>query len=225
MAWSLDIEPAQQTFQHLPPRLRAQVERRVSTLCSPNLAVPFSGTVSVGGEELTFDREPGNQSHRWGRKHSASWVWGHCSRFDTTEASVFEGLSARAALGPLPAPTATFLYLHHDGEHIAFRGIRNALLRSKSRYVLPTWAFAASNDAWRIVGAARFNVRHAIQVEYADPDGTARFCANSEIGDLAIELFGRAGSGWRHRASLTALGNAHIEFGRRQPFAELPITL
>jgi hypothetical protein len=62
-----------------------------------------------------------------------------------------------------------------------------------------------------------------IQVEYADPDGSQRFCANSEIADLALEVYERTTTGWRHHGSLTALRTAHVEFGRPHPFPELPV--
>ena len=225
LSWSLDLEPADRTFQHLPASVRGRIDKRVSTVCSPNFSVPFSGEVKLDGDVLEFEREIGSQSHRWGRKHSTSWAWAHCSEFAGSPDTVFEGLAARATLGPLPAPTTTFLYLRHEGEEIALnKSLRQAVMGSKSRYLLPTWAFTASNDQWRIVGAARFKIEDAVQVEYADPDGTPRFCANCEISDLAIELYGNTAGGWRHHRSLTSLGKAHLEFGRRQPFQELGVS-
>jgi hypothetical protein len=223
LAWSLDLEPAGRTFQHLPSIVRHRIDRRVSTVCSPNLSVPFSGEVKLDGAVLEFDRELGSQSHRWGRRHSPSWAWAHCSEFAGAPDTAFEGLAARASVGPVPAPTTTFLYLRHEGEDIALNDLRGAVFGSKSRYLLPTWAFTAHNDLWRIVGAGRFKIADAVQVEYADPDGTPRFCANSEIADLAIELYKKTPAGWRHERSLTSLGRAHLEFGRRQAFPELPV--
>lgn len=220
LAWSLDFDPAEKTFQHIPGPIRHRVERRVSTICSPNLSVPFTGTVKLDGELLEFDNEDGCQSHRWGRKHSTSWAWAHCSDFAGHRGTTFEGVGARTSIGFVPAPTITFLYLRHEGEDIAFNDLRGSF-RAKSRYLLPTWAFTASSDRWRVVGAARFQVENAVQVEYADPDGTSRFCANSEIADLALELYEMTAKGWQHHASLTSFGKAHLEFGRRNPFPEL----
>ena len=36
-----------------------------------------------------------------------------------------------------------------------------------------------------------------VQVTYADPDSTLRYCANSELADLALEVYRRDGSAWR----------------------------
>jgi hypothetical protein len=222
LAWSLDFEPADRCFQHLPEQLRSRIEKRVSTVCSPNLSVPFFGSITIDGDELGFDGELGCQSHRWGAKHSSTWSWAHCSRFEGGVDAVFEGVAAQASIGPVPAPTTTLLYLNYEGEDLVFNELRWAL-RARSRYEMPTWAFTAHNDRWKIAGAARATTDRLIQVRYEDPDGADRFCANSEIADLAVEVYERSDTGWRHRGSLTALRTAHLEFGRRQPFEELPL--
>jgi Tocopherol cyclase len=224
LEWSLDFEPADRCFQHIPQQLRGRIEKRVSSLCSPNLSVPFMGTVTIDGDELSFDGEHGCQTHRWGAQHSSTWVWAHCSRFEGATDTVFEGLAAQTSLGPIPAPTTTLLYLRHEGQDLVFNELKWAL-RARSRYEMPTWAFTARNDRWKIAGAARATTDRLTQVRYEDPDGAERYCANSEIADLAIEMYEKSDVGWRHRGSLTSLRNAHLEFGRRQPFEEIPVTL
>lgn len=222
LSWSLDLEPADRCFHHIPAPLRARAERSASVVCSPNLAVPFTGTVTVDGAELAFSGERGSQSHRWGRRLPASWAWAHCARFDDGAEAVFEGLAARTRVGPVPAPTTTLLYLRLDGEDLCFNDVRGAL-RARGRYEMPTWAFAARNDGWKLAGAARAGPGRLVQVRYRDTDGSDRFCANSEIADLGIEVYRRTGSAWRHHRSLTSLRGAHVEFGRRDRFVELPL--
>lgn len=222
ISWSLDLEPASRCFRHIPVPLSDRVERRVSTLCSPNLGVPFSGTVKAAGRVLEFDGEPGSQSHRWGRAHASTWAWSHCSLFDGDDDALFEAVSAKPSLGLISIPTSTFAYLRLDGQDLTFNDLRWAL-RARSSYEMPTWAFSVHNDGHKVIGAARANPSRLIQVAYEDPDGSARYCANSEIGDLALEVYRREGSQWTHTRSLTASGTAHVEFGRRHAFAELPV--
>jgi len=222
LAWSLDHEPADRCFQHIPEPLRDRIEGRVSTVCSPNLSVPFFGTVRIGSDELTFEGEPGCQSHRWGRKHSTTWTWAHCSAFEDDPEAIFEGLAAKTSIAGIPAPTTTLLYLRYKGNDLAFNELKWAL-RARSRYELPTWAFTARNESWKIAGAARATTDRMVQVEYADPDGSPRFCANSEIADLAIEIYRKENGRWRHHGSLTSLRDAHLEFGQPEPFPELPV--
>ncbi|HYO61108.1 MAG TPA: hypothetical protein VEU29_04345, partial [Actinomycetota bacterium] len=130
LAWSLDLDPADRCYQHLPPLLRRRAAKRFSTLCSPNLSVAFSGTVELDGETVRYEGEAGCQSHRWGRRHSHSWTWAHCSTWEGGGDTVFEGLGVKAARG---VPGLTFLYLRHLGEDLVFNGVRSAL-RARSRY-------------------------------------------------------------------------------------------
>jgi hypothetical protein len=224
LGWSLDFEPSQRCYQHLPSQLRKRAERRVSTLCSPNLSVPFTGTISLDDEVLTFRGDSGCQTHRWGRRHSQSWAWGHCSRFDEGVDAVFEGVSARDSIGPVPLPSITSLYVRIEDEEIVLNDLRSSF-GARSRVEMPTWAFTASNGEVKVTGAARTGVDRLVQVSYADPNGGARHCANSEIGDLALEIYKSHGGRWRHDRSLTALRTAHVEFGRVDAFEELPVSL
>jgi hypothetical protein len=224
LEWSLEFEPASRCFHHLPVKIRSRIEKRLSVVSSPNLGVPFSGRVEIDGDVLELQGERGQQGHRWGRSHSSTWAWGHCSMFDHGQSAVFEGVSAKAALGPVPGPTSTFVYLQLDGEDLVFNELGSAL-KARSRYEMPTWAFTAANDSWKLVGASRVNPARLVQVTYADPDSTLRFCANSEIADLALEVYRREGSAWTHHRSLTATGTAHLEFGRKDLFKELPLAL
>jgi Tocopherol cyclase len=224
LTWSLDLEPAERCFQHLPPRLRRRAEKRASMLCSPNLDVPFRGMVTIDGEEVRVEGERGCQSHRWGRSNPLSWAWAHCANFEGGEDAVFEAVAARSTIGPMPAPTLTFLYLRFEDQDIEFNDLK-WVMRAKSRYEMPTWAFTAYNDDYKVAGAARSPVDRLVQVQYQDPDGSARYCANTEIADLGLELYRRDGSFWRHVGSLTSLRSAHLEFGQREPFVELPLTV
>jgi hypothetical protein len=224
LRWSLDFDPADRCFHLVPSQLRARVEKRLSVVCSPNLAVPLRGVVTLDGEEFVFAGERGTQSHRWGRRNPVSWTWAHCSSFDEGGDAVFEGVAARPTLGRFPLPTTTLLYLSYEGEDIVFNDFKWAL-RAKGRYEMPTWAFTARTDTWKIAGAARVVPDRLMQVTYVDPDGSERFCANSELADLGIELYARAGTTWRHHASLTAIRSAHIEFGRRERFLEVPVVV
>jgi hypothetical protein len=224
LAWSLDFDPADRCYQHLPVQLRNRAAKRVSTLCSPNLAVPFSGTVTVDDDDLTFTGELGCQTHRWGRRHSRSWAWAHCSAFDGNVDATFEGLVARTSLGPLSLPSVTPLYLEYEGEDIVLNDLRSAI-GARSHDEMPTWAFTANNRDYKVTGAARADVGRLMQVTYDDPDGSLRHCANSEIADLGLEIYRRHNRRWRHIRSLSALRTAHVEFGRPEPFEELPVLL
>lgn len=224
LRWSLDLVPAKRTFHHLPEKVRARIEKTLSTVCSPNLGVTFSGRIELNGRTFELERARGQQGHRWGRRHASTWAWAHCSAFDGSPDAVFEGLAAKASLGPVPGPTLTFLYLGLDGDDIVLNDLRTAM-RARSDYALPAWVFTSRNDRWQVVGSARAHPGRLVQVVYTDPDSSARYCANSEVGGLALEVYRKDRALWRHHASLTSTAAAHLEFGRKTPFDEVPISL
>lgn len=215
LAWSLELEPADRCYQHLPSVLRRRAEQRFSTLCSPNLSVPFSGTIELDGEVVAYDGEPGCQTHRWGRRHSHSWAWAHCSAWDGEADAVFEAVGAKAAPW---LPALSFPYLRYRGKDLVF-----SALRTQGRYELPAWTFMASNDRWRIAGAVRLPPDRSVQVRYADPDGGTRHCVNSEVADLAIDVYERSERGWAHAETLVSSGGAHFEVGGTEAVPELPV--
>ena len=52
---------------------------------------------------------------------------------------------------------------------------------------------------------------------YADPDGTPRFCHNTEVASSRFVLFERRGAGWEEAAVLTSEGTTHAEWAGRTP--------
>jgi hypothetical protein len=224
LEWSLDFAPADACFQHLPALLRSRLEKRMSVVCAPNLDIGVTGSLTIDGYTMEFSGDPAQQGHRWGRRHPETWAWAHCSVWDGEDSAVFEAVAAKTSVGILPAPTSTLVYLKLDDEDLAFTDLK-AALTSRSRYEMPTWAFTAKNDTYKIAGAARMTVRHAIQVRYVDPAGAERFCVNSEVADVAIEIYRRETMGWVHHRSLTSTRFGHLEFGRTRPFQELRLDI
>ena len=59
-------------------------------------------------------------------------------------------------------------------------------------------------------------------MRYDDPDGGTRHCVNSEIADLAIEVYERRDWGWARTGVLTSTGGAHFELGQPAAHPGLP---
>ena len=56
-----------------------------------------------------------------------------------------------------------------------------------------------------------------VQARYADPDGTPRFCHNTEVASSRFTLFERRGTGFEEAVVLTSEGTTHAEWGGRTP--------
>jgi hypothetical protein len=55
-----------------------------------------------------------------------------------------------------------------------------------------------------------------VNAPYFDPDGTALYCANTEIGDATLTVSRRSGLGWHEVRRLESRGRAHFELGGRE---------
>lgn len=221
--WDLSYVPCESTYHHVP-RAVIRLARPASFVCSPNLDTRFSGRIAVDGEEILLDREPGCQSHLWGRKHVDDWVWVHSNAFEKHPETVFEGLAARTRRGGRSLPPVQSLYLRHRGEEHRFVRLRLAEQWGR-RMGMGFWSFSAMNTRFYIEGAAQCRLRDMLQAEYADPDGDRLYCINSEVANLKIRLFRRVhGVRWRHLETIKSYATAHLEHGSRANEPEVRMT-
>jgi Tocopherol cyclase len=214
ISWDLSFTPNPKTYHHVRPAIN-QLARPSSFVCSPNLDVRFSGTVTVDGLEHSLDEEPGCQSHLWGRKHVDEWVWVHSNAFENRPGTVFEGLAARPRRAGRMLPPLQSLYLRHRGEEHRFVRLRFAE-QWQRKLGMGYWSFSAMNRNIYIEGMAQCRMRDMLQAEYLDPDGEPLYCINSEVGNLKIRLFRRAhGLRWRHVETIKANNTTHLEHACR----------
>ena len=212
--WDLRYEPCDATYHHIP-RTVLRLARPTSFVCSPNLDTRFSGRILIDGEEVVLDREPGCQSHLWGRKHVDDWVWVHSNAFEKHPNTVFEGLAAKPRRGGHTLPPVQSLYLKHRGEEHRFVRLRLAE-QWQRKMGMGYWSFSAMNTRFYIEGAAQCRLRDMLQAEYVDPDGEPLFCINSEVANLKIRLFRRVhGVRWRHVETIKSYAAAHLEHASR----------
>ena len=212
--WDLNYIPCDRTYHHVS-RALIHLARPTSFVCSPNLDTRFSGRVSVDGEDVILEDEPGCQSHLWGRKHVDDWVWVHSNAFENHPGTVFEGLAARPRRAGLKLPRVQSLYLRHRGQEHRFTRLRVAE-QWQRKLGMGYWSFSAMNSRIYIEGAAQCRLRDMLQAEYVDPDGEGLFCINSEVANLKIRLFRRThGVRWRHVETIKAYATAHVEHASR----------
>jgi len=212
--WDLSYIPCETTYHHVS-RALIHLARPSSFVCSPNLDTRFSGRISIDGENIILEDDPGCQSHLWGRKHVDEWVWVHSNAFENHPGTVFEGLAARPRRAGRKLPPVQSLYLRHRGEEHRF--IRLRLAEQWHRKLgMGYWSFSAMNSRVYIEGAAQCRLRDMLQAEYVDPDGERLFCINSEVANLKIRLFRRTrGVRWRHVETIKAYATAHVEHASR----------
>lgn len=213
--WDLRWEPATHVLHQLPPAMYARGGLGETTVLSPNPSVALSGSVTVDGEQRTFERAIAGQTHLWGRKHAYSWTWGRCADFAGAPGALLEVLGVRLLRRGLTLPPLMLVNLELDGERYQLNGFRH-LLRNRGTWRTGAITFSARSAAVKIEGELTCTPEQLVNAPYIDPDGTQVWCANTEIGDARVVVYERNGLGWRETRRLDGTRRAHFETGGRE---------
>jgi hypothetical protein len=214
-SWELTWVPAARTHRHLPRAFYAGLGG--TAVLSPNLAVPVSGWIEADGHRFELTREPGGQTHLWGKQHARSWAWGRSTGFDGRPDIAFETLTARVERGGRVLPAMTALSLYLGDEALRWTRLRD-LAFTRGEYGTCFYRFSAAAPRCRIEGEFSCQPHDMVQAEYRDPSGGVVHCANTEIADLRLTLFRRVSplGRWREAARLHAPRAGHFEVGGRE---------
>lgn len=212
VAWDLEFGTGEETYRLLPDRLYLGGLAPTKPF-SPNVSTRFSGTVAVDGKTHTLSGMAGQQGHLYGTKHAERWAWAHCGVFDGEhQDAVVQAICAQGKRGPVHTPFTTFVGLRWEG-----RWMRLSSIHRRRPFWLGGWRIDASNKEFRLTGRVAGDPSFMVQAEYHDPDGTPRWCHNTEVGSSRFVLFERGRAGFEELAVLTSDGTTHAEWAGRTP--------
>jgi hypothetical protein len=208
--WDLTFPTGEPTWRLLPdPFYRGGLAP--TKPYSPNPDTLASGTLWLDGVEMELRDAPAQQGHLVGARHAERWAWAHCSRFDDEEA-VVQALTAQGRRGPLTTPYVTSVGIRWEG-----RWIRLSKMSRRRDFGLGTWRLDLGNRRYRLTGRIEAPARAMIRARYEDPDGSDRFCHNSEIASSRLALFERHAGGFEELTVLESRGTTHAEWAGRTP--------
>ena len=210
-AWDLTWPASTAVHRQLPDVMYARGGVGETTVMSPNVLVPVSGTITVDGDTVRLDGDSGGQTHLWGRKHAFAWAWGRCT-FPGRRDVVVEALAVKLRRRGVTLPTLAIVGVRMGDELLAMNQFRHTVF-NRAEWGTGRFTFRAANATAKI--AADFTCRpdDMIVAPYEDPDGEPSFCSNTEIGDGRVTIYRRRGLGWRE--DVTLVGSAHFEVGSR----------
>jgi tocopherol cyclase-like protein len=209
-SWDLRFPTGGETYELLP---RALSRGRFATTrpLSPNVDTRFSGSVTVDGDRSEIVGARGQQGHLWGERHALRWAWAHCSDFVDEEA-VVHAVTAQGRRGRMTLPYVTFAGIQWEGRWIRLRRISR-----KREFGLGAWHVDLESRRHRLTGRIEAPSMALLRARYEDPDGTARYCHNSEIASCRLALFERRLGGFEEIALLESQGTTHAEWAGRTP--------
>jgi hypothetical protein len=210
--WDLQFPTGQSTYFLLPDL----VNRRAfapSRALSPNPQTVFSGSVTIDGETTEIIAASGQQSHVYGSRHGERWAWAACSDFIDEDATLHV-LTAQARRGPITTPFLTTVGVRWQDRRIHLWN-----LGRRRPFGLGKWRLDVGNRRYRLTGWIEAPAWAILRARYEDPDGTPRYCHNSEIASSRVALFERRAGGFDEVALLEARGTTHAEWAGRTPAA------
>ncbi|HSI81574.1 MAG TPA: hypothetical protein VK919_13080 [Solirubrobacterales bacterium] len=215
--WDLRFESALGPLRHLPYGFLYRAPLPRTKLLSPYPAATFTGTLTVGGEQIELDRWPGMVGHNWGAEHAERWVWLHAPELDGAD-GYLDVAAGRIKVGGWTSPWIANGVLRLDGEDLRLGGLDR--IRSTKLSERPTRCdFSLRGKGTTVRGRVAADPTAFVAWVYADPDGPEHHTLNCSIADLELTVE-HAGSTPRR---LEARGAAAYEIGMRETDHGIPL--
>lgn len=179
----------------------------------PAPTATYAGTVRCGDLVLEPHAAPGGSARIYGHGNAERWAWLHADLGDGDVCEVVAAVSTRPVLNRLrPLP---FVRLRVAGADWPGGDPLGTALRARADLALPTWSVRARSGERAVEIEVTLPPAETVAVDYADPDGRAAVCHNSERADARITLLRRDGSAWRTERRWVLDARAHAEVGGR----------
>jgi len=214
LRWRLSFGGQGEGEDVLPGFLRPVARIRKGGFVLPRPELRLSGAIEVDGAPVELIDVPGSQAHLWGARRYPAWAWAHCANFAEDPEASLDLLSVHGP-GGIWVPLFTFRWqgkVHRFGE-------LPWIFATRSRVAAPSWHIAAHDATVSVDGVIRAESDDMVEVEYGDPDGSKRYCANSEIAHVELRVRTRSfiGAPWRPEGTLRSVGGASLEFCGQTP--------
>ncbi len=212
VTWDLSFRSEADVFNFLPEFFYKKELADTLAVC-PRIDAKFFGNISIDGERLLFNGDPGCQTHLWGESHADRWAWAHCNSFRESGEAYFEALAVQVKRFGLTVPLLHFAGFGYDGKRYPFTEIPG-MLATRGDFALGKWKFRATALDTKFEVELTCRTQDLISAEYFDPTGRHVFCNNTECADATVRVFRRKTPlhPWKADSTLTAPGTCHIEF-------------
>lgn len=182
LAWDIQWTPVDSVFVHYPDLLYKTPFPK-SKVVSPHWATTGGGFIRWNQGEFFLSDALIHVGHVWGTSHSDKWCWIHTHGFEEDPTAVFEGLFVPIA----GAFGMSMCWFQQGGSFSRFTnfGFNWQLKRFLNDH---RWDIKLSDSKFNLAGSVDVDPTHVAGLTYHDPDGSRRFCYNSKIADLRLQV-------------------------------------
>ena len=177
VAWDLHFDHFVPTYNPLP---------KIASILNltPNFWYPIhpnlqiSGSISINGEKISFDKSPGHQTHTYGFQYSQEFGWAHCNCFTDCPDAYFDMATrdGRTSVG------------FFDGKTKFFFNTISATRKIQAHRGLDKLTLSGQINNLEILAEINVPKNQLIGVEYLGPNNTKLYCYNTEVANLIVIL-------------------------------------
>lgn len=222
--WEFSTVPGTSGNHNFIPESLQRIRVTSNTAVTVYEDLRYTGWCEVNGERFDWRDAPGMQGHLSGPKNGHSWVWGHCNTFvdedGHTAPLIWDGLCARAGLGPYALPPLPSMFFQISGTQLIFNTMCDAF-HIKSAYGYDGWRFTAEKSGFRFAGNLTVHLDDFAGVTYEDTNGSKLYCHNTKVCDCSITVTSPQGTSRRYSSS----GGAAYEVVAREAHPQITFVI
>jgi len=187
VTWDLVYEPVTDPLQYLPDGFY-RTDMMGSKILIPHPFMSIGGKIQIRDHSFILNNDTGQQSHAWGRRYPAEWIWFHCSSFVEAGSeplpAYVTGLIAQPHLiGNLRLAPSSFGHLVWKEKHLELRSQTSWEHRREGG-----WEWKGSLGEEEVVVTLTFPWAEMVLAEYEDPAGPAIYCHHTDRADCTVRF-------------------------------------
>jgi hypothetical protein len=217
-SWDLRFADEGEPLHHLPHDVMYRTRLPKTKFLSPYPDAVFTGSVTVGGEEIEIAGWPGMVGHNWGSEHAERWVWIQAQGLGGREGDYLDIAAGRIKIGGMRTPWVANGRIVLDGEAYRVGGFRGTY-GTEIEEATSACEFTIPGKGINVKGRVSAPAKDFVAWIYADPKGPEHNALNCSISDLELKVE-RAG---KPHAHLEVRGAGAYEFGTRDTDHGVPL--
>lgn len=214
--WDFQFEDPSQSACLYPHQFLYSFPLPKTKFLEPRVSTRISGRLVVDNQLFKLEGHPAHQAHIWGTEYAQRWVWGNCNGFEEDETAIFEGLTAEIAVGPFKSPPMSLFYFFFEGREYRANKMTQ-WFSNRSDYDLCEWRLMAVCGDMKFDGRVTRDVSQIIGVEYLGPRGERRYCHNTMMGTMELNIYKKEKKRWNLYKTLTAKKSCAFETVESKP--------
>lgn len=190
----------------------------------PRFTTYVTGHLTIDENQYALRRCPAHQAHLWGTAYADRWTWGHCNAFLEDPDAAFEGLVAEIPLGSRKSPPLALFQFRYQGKMYRANSFFKWFTNEHHGDFLE-WRFKATCKNLKFEGILRRKPELTVGLNYEGPNGEKRFCHNSTMAEMELNIFEREKGRWAFKKRLTSPTGAAFETVEPSPDSRIDFLL